>query len=172
MADAMAERGYVATTVADVLRGAGVSRETFYTQFSSKADCFMSAFEVAAGMLIADASEAQGARREPLDRFDAALRSYLEALAAEPAFARLFLIEVYAAGPAALERRAASQRLFADMLIAGFGASGEDERFACETLVAAISSMVTMHLATGEAAKLVDLHAPLMRVARKLMAGS
>ena len=40
MAQVMAEKGYVATTVADVLRAAKVSRETFYEQFESKEDCF------------------------------------------------------------------------------------------------------------------------------------
>ena len=47
MAEAMMEKGYVNTTVADVIGRAGVSRETFYQQFSSKADCFMSAFDAA-----------------------------------------------------------------------------------------------------------------------------
>jgi AcrR family transcriptional regulator len=41
MAEAMTVNGYVGTSVADVLRGAGVSRQTFYQQFLSKQDCFM-----------------------------------------------------------------------------------------------------------------------------------
>ena len=47
MADAMSEQGYVATPVADVIKRAGVSRESFYELFSSKLDCFMSAFDIA-----------------------------------------------------------------------------------------------------------------------------
>jgi AcrR family transcriptional regulator len=45
MVDVMADKGYAGTSVADILRRARVSRETFYELFSSKEDCFMSAFE-------------------------------------------------------------------------------------------------------------------------------
>lgn len=44
----------------------------------------------------------------PPDRFAAGMRAYLEALAERPAFARMFVIEVIAAGPAALARRTAA----------------------------------------------------------------
>ncbi len=47
MAEVMAEKGYARTSVADILRRARVSRETFYELFDSKQDCFMSAFEQA-----------------------------------------------------------------------------------------------------------------------------
>ena len=36
MADVMAEKGYARTSVADIVRGAGVSRESFYERFGSK----------------------------------------------------------------------------------------------------------------------------------------
>src|SRR3954468_1833991 len=104
MAGTMAEKGYVATSVADVLRAARVSRETFYEQFASKEDCFMSAFEEAYGRLIA--ALGSGATRESPAGFSAILDVYLQAIAADPAFARVFLVEVHAAGPAALRRRA------------------------------------------------------------------
>ena len=52
MADAVAERGYARTSVADVLRRARVSRETFYEQFDNKQDCFLASFD-AAGALVA-----------------------------------------------------------------------------------------------------------------------
>src|SRR4051812_29126312 len=45
MASATAEKGYVHTTVGDVVKRAGVSRETFYEQFSGKEDCFIAAFD-------------------------------------------------------------------------------------------------------------------------------
>ena len=52
MADAMAENGYVGTSVAQIIRRAGVSRETFYEQFSSKEDCFTSAYDRAVELLL------------------------------------------------------------------------------------------------------------------------
>ena len=70
MAEVMAEKGYVGTSVADVLRAARVSRETFYQQFSSKEDCFMSAYERGVESLVSGMSEAQ----PPDGRADRAFR--------------------------------------------------------------------------------------------------
>src|SRR5438128_2010518 len=53
MAEAMADKGYVETSVADVLERARVSRETFYQQFSSKQDCFVAAYGEAASAILA-----------------------------------------------------------------------------------------------------------------------
>src|SRR5207248_674090 len=58
MAEAMAERGYANTSVADVLGRARVSRETFYQQFSSKQDCFIAAYEEAVGRILASLTRA------------------------------------------------------------------------------------------------------------------
>ena len=47
MADAMHEKGYVGTPVADILKRAGFRlRETFYQLFSSKLDCYLAAFDL------------------------------------------------------------------------------------------------------------------------------
>src|SRR5688572_25002049 len=103
MADAVAERGYANTSVAEVTRRAGVSRETFYEQFADKEACFLAAYDGALQLLrehvghAAGEASAGGASRE--DALRAALDAYLHTLATEPAVARTFLIEVYAAGP-------------------------------------------------------------------------
>lgn len=41
LADAINERGYRASTVADIVRYARTSKRTFYDQFASKEDCFL-----------------------------------------------------------------------------------------------------------------------------------
>jgi AcrR family transcriptional regulator len=168
MAETMAEKGYAATSVADVLRAAKVSRETFYEQFESKEDCFMSALEAAVDVVIAAAFATPPAGGTPLERFDRGLRTYLDALAENPALSRLFLIEVYAAGPAALERRAAVQRRFAEILGDTFGRRTASDRFANEAIVAATSSMVTARLAAGDIEGLRALRRPLVGLARRL----
>jgi AcrR family transcriptional regulator len=173
LAESMAEKGYVATSVADVLRVAGVSRETFYQQFSSKQDCFMSAYEAAVETLLAGISAAAGDDRAPDDRMARLRRAfgaYLEGLAAEPALARLFLLEVYAAGPDALERRAKAQARFVELVTRAFHARGAEERFACEALVAATSSMVTTRLAADDLDGLRALEAPLADLAGRILA--
>src|SRR3977135_2657852 len=113
MAEAVAEKGYVGTAVADVIERAGVSRETFYEHFSSKEDCFLAAYDTGVEALheVMGAALA-GSRAGPAKRPRRLLKAYFDALAAEPAFARTFLIEVYAVGPRALERRVELQQRF------------------------------------------------------------
>jgi len=168
MAEIMVHKGYATTSVSEVLGAAGVSRETFYEQFSSKEECFMAAFEAAVNSVLGAVGEAGDEGGSPLERFDRGLRAYLDALAADPAFARVMLIEVYAAGPAALERRAALQSGFVDAVAAALGRPTASDRFADEALVAAISSMVTSRLAAGDVEGLRALHRPLVDLARRL----
>ena len=184
MAEAMMEKGYVSTTVADVITRAGVSRETFYQQFSSKADCFMTAFDEAADMLIGVVHagsgldlEALGARdgrdaETRIARFERALTLYLDTLAEHPEAARLFLVEVYAAGPEAIRRRGAVQQQIVDVAAAILGYAPDDGpgRFACAVLVSAISSMVTEPLVSADPAALRALGEPLMGFVRRAVA--
>jgi AcrR family transcriptional regulator len=173
LAETMAERGFVATSVAEVLRAAGVSRETFYQQFTSKEDCFMAAYDEAVAIVLAGMGASVAGDGEALgrlERLDQALGSYLETIAGEPAFARVFLLEVYAAGPAALERRAEAQQRFVAMLTALLGVSAPDDRFLVEALVAATSSLVTSRLAANDLDGLRGLREPLVGLTNKLLA--
>ena len=172
MADAVAEQGYAKTTVADVLRRARVSRETFYEQFANKEDCFLAAYDAAAAIVAGEwAGEGEalagGGLGETLDRL---LGRYLTALASEPAIARTFLVEVYAAGPRALARRVEVQQRFVDFVAAIAGAEDERQRFACEAVVAAVSALVTQRVCAGRGAEIEDLRAPLAELAGSLMA--
>lgn len=166
--EAVAERGYARTPVAEVIKRAGVSRETFYEQFADKEDCFLAAIETGTEAMLATIAAALSTdSTDPEARLAATLRAYLDAMAAEPAFARAFLVETYAAGPRALARRVETYRSFVDVIAEVVGARRKADRFACEMLVAAISAMVTMRVAAGEAASLGDLHRPLMEQVRK-----
>jgi AcrR family transcriptional regulator len=115
MADSVSEKGYPATTVADVVGRAGVSRKTFYEHFSDKEDCFLAAYDAVVDILMTQVIDA----REGIDDWStamrASLRAYLETMAAAPAMARTFFVEVLAAGPRALERRAEVHRRFAEL---------------------------------------------------------
>jgi AcrR family transcriptional regulator len=116
IAQVVAEKGYAAATVADIVDRASVSRTTFYEQFPDKEACFLAAFDFAVEYVLGQMREAWEALGAGLDwrahvRSD--LTTYLNVLASEPAFARALHIEVIAAGPAALERRAQMFALFA-----------------------------------------------------------
>jgi AcrR family transcriptional regulator len=113
---AVAERGYAAATIDDIVRGAGVSKKTFYEHFRDKLDCFLAAYEAASDELLARLREAQSGPGGWLDRSRAGIVAYLRWLAAEPALARVFLIEVAAAGPVAAERRERLRDRYAELL--------------------------------------------------------
>jgi len=166
MAAAMAENGYVGTSVAAIIKRAGVSRETFYEQFRSKEDCFEAAYERAVEMLLARtvAAARPGTREQ---RIEAMLGAYLGGLAAEPADARLFLIEVYAVGAAAIARRARLQESFVAMVADILGAHTQEQLFACQTLVAALSAMVTARVAADDPDGLLALRGPLLELLRR-----
>lgn len=170
MAEAVAERGYVHTSVAQVLRRAHVSRETFYEHFSSKEDCFLAAYDAGVVSLQRGmrAEYESAAGTDPLERFRHALGAYLAALAGDPAFARTCLVEIYAVGPEALGRRDALRGGFVDLIATALGARDED-RFACEALVAAVSALVTERVAAGRAEELPALRDPLVDVARRMV---
>lgn len=168
MADVVAEKGYVDTSVGEVLKRVHISRETFYEHFTGKQDCFLAAFDRSADVLLATARDALGPPTDPaLARLDRMLRAYLGNLVANPAQARTFLIEVYGAGPAAVTRRVAAQQRFADTL-AEVLADDErwshlpDQRFAARAMVGAISSVVTAWLDAGNADQLAELRQPLL----------
>ncbi len=169
MAAAMAEKGYVGTSVEDVLKRARVSRQNFYGLFSSKLDCFMAAFDKAGELLrrrLEGAAEGEG---DPAARFERAFTTYLEALASEPGYARLFLVEVYAAGPEAIRRRSAMQRDLAGALAGLMGVTGETAEFACQIVVSAVSTMVTPAVAMGDMEALRAVGPPVAEHVRLLL---
>jgi AcrR family transcriptional regulator len=108
----VAAKGYAATTIADLTREAGISRTTFYEQFDDKEACFLAAYEEAVDSLVRRVTASYESAGSWPERAREGLRELLEALAAEPDLARLALVDIGAAGPAAQRRfRAAVQRL-------------------------------------------------------------
>ena len=108
----VAAKGYAATTVADLTREAGISRTTFYEMFDDKEGCFLAAYDGIADALVRRVAVAYETEEGWPNRARAGLATLLEALAEEPEVARLALIDIGAAGPAAQRRyRAVLQRL-------------------------------------------------------------
>src|SRR6266550_4193374 len=65
IAQAVAMKGYAATTVGDVIARAGVSRKTFYEQFADKEDCFYAACTYVADSLYDTVARAIDAAATP-----------------------------------------------------------------------------------------------------------
>ena len=115
---AVSDIGYPAVTVADVVRGARVSRAAFYAHFADKEECFLTATGEGRQLMVTRVLSATrqlpaGVSDEEVIR--AAYRAFLAFLADEPAFARVFYIDMPAAGPRAVSRLDAAGRMFADL---------------------------------------------------------
>jgi AcrR family transcriptional regulator len=178
---AVAEKGYAAATIDDIVRDAGVSKKTFYEHFSDKLDCFLAAYEAASDELLAHIRAAQeeaggaaaadsprtGADADWLARTSAGIHAYLRWLAAEPALARVFLIEIAAAGPAALELRERMRDRYADRMRELQAAdSVPDEIF--HAVVAGADDLVVRRLREG--GDLLELEPALLYLQVSLLA--
>ncbi|HET7416966.1 MAG TPA: TetR/AcrR family transcriptional regulator [Solirubrobacterales bacterium] len=99
MVACIAERGYEATRVADLVEVSGVSSRSFYDLFPNKEACFVAAFEAIVAKLIEALGTVDGGLSDPKRRAREIYSTLATMLAAQPAAAKLFLIEAYAAGP-------------------------------------------------------------------------
>jgi AcrR family transcriptional regulator len=104
IADVVAEKGYAATTVADVIELAGVSRKTFYEHFGDKEDCFLAAYDHGAKATYEAMIQAAEGLRDWREILDSVLTTWLEFLDADLAFTRAYMVEFWGAGDAARER--------------------------------------------------------------------
>ena len=179
MTVAVAEKGYANTVVADVVARSGVSRATFYQLFRDRDDCFRAAYEAHAELLATvmavGLEQVRASDDAPLDKLDRILGLYLGAMVASPAVARVFLVEVYAAGPKLIEQRRQSLEQFVDIVAAthdgedGLLGTRPEQRFAAELIVGAVSSMVTNIVGVGDLDELPVLRSKLMDLARAMV---
>lgn len=119
MAELVAERGYPAVTVADVVGHARVSKRTFYQHFADREACFLAVYAAAAqGPLtrIAEAVTADDATPDLREQVARGNRAYLAALAEQPALTRTLLTEISSLGPRGWEVRREVLGRFADQL--------------------------------------------------------
>ncbi|ROO91038.1 TetR family transcriptional regulator [Actinocorallia herbida] len=143
MAEVLTEKGYAATSVEDVLKRSGVSRLTFYKLFSSKADCFIAALDRANEILrtrVAQAVAEFGEGGDALRRTEYALDAYFRMLEEELPFARVCLVEIYAAGPVAVAHRSAMHEEMAALNAQVLGVTDAQGLRTCRMLV---STMIT-----------------------------
>jgi AcrR family transcriptional regulator len=107
LATCMAQKGYQATTIADIARAGRVSKTVVYAHFRDKEHCLLELYSRATDRVLETVREAQ---KEAADlpwreRTRVVVATYLETLAGGPAVAWAALVEVQAAGRSALTLR-------------------------------------------------------------------
>jgi AcrR family transcriptional regulator len=102
--DLVAKRGYRNTSIDHIVKAARVGYVAFYDLFEGKEDCFLAAFD----RIVAETTEALTAaiatETDWPRQIAAALACVLDLIVADPKRARIALVEVQAAGPAAYAR--------------------------------------------------------------------
>jgi AcrR family transcriptional regulator len=154
--ESCAEKTYTATTIADIVSRASISRTTFYKRFADKRECFDAALDCCAEELWAAAASSHSSADPPPDAVRKAAAAVLGLMAAKPALAQLILGEAAAVEPAVVERYRATLIQAIESLWDAAGeprGSHSDPHLACGRAQVLIFNL----LATGRTGELPDL---------------
>jgi AcrR family transcriptional regulator len=165
MVEVVAERGVTNVTVGHIVTRSGVSRRTFYEQFSGRDDCFLAALDDAIAVIAGVVLPAYEQPAHWRERIRAGLTALLEAFDREPTLGRLLVVESLAAGPRSLECR----RHILAGVIAAVAAGGtaskaaRDQRsLTGEGIVGGVLSVIHSRLLDDGQTALLELTGPLM----------
>lgn len=158
LARTVALKGYAAARVSDICQAAGVTRPAFYALFEGKDDAFLATYRHGIGVVLNMMESAYQQAGDWPAGIRAALRTLLGTLASVPAFARLAIVEVDAAGPAARRERDQMLGRFDQFFAAapaqpGLPAAGE----LVGSIVGGIHSTIYRYVAQGRPADLPSL---------------
>jgi AcrR family transcriptional regulator len=98
-------RGFVASSVQDLIREAHVSRGTLYEHFMGKEECLLALLDLAAGFLRAEAAAAAAEEEEWAIKLCLSTERIVAILAEDQRLARVCAVEVWIAGDQVRARR-------------------------------------------------------------------
>jgi AcrR family transcriptional regulator len=139
------QKGYNATTIADVTRQAGVDGRTFYAAFSDKQDAFMAVHEFGVKQVMSATAGAFFTGVSWPERIWAAGLAFAGFLESNPLIAHVGFVEAYAVGPGAVQRVEDSHVTFTIFLQEGYQqkATGTPpSRLALEAIITSIFEIV------------------------------
>jgi AcrR family transcriptional regulator len=159
MVRVVGRKGYKATSVADVIAEADVSRTTFYKHFEDKHDCFLAAYDMATERVVAEVIASCDGEQDWLERVRTGLTTIVELFALDPELARTAIVEVAAAGADARQRHWNAVNRFTEFLEDGKEMAGGRELPENIALMAAgaVSGLIFDELLTGRAERLPQL---------------
>lgn len=170
MAQALANRGYAATTIADIVREASVSRRTFYEHFDSKPECLVALFEAASHNALKVLREAIDPAHPWQQQVEQALSAYFDALASNPLLMRTLYVEILGLGAEGLAaRRRVNQDIAAFMLVVVNGSSNQQQPLTPQmamAVVGGINELVLEAIERDRVARLRELVAPAAQLVR------
>lgn len=159
MVRVVGRQGYKATSVADVIAEAGVTRTTFYKHFEDKQDCFLAAYDTVVARVLDEVVASCDGERSWLERVRIGLTTVVELFALDPELARTAIVEVAAAGADARQRHWDAVNRFTEFLEDGEDLAEGRELPDNIALMAAgaVSGLIFDELLTGRAERLPEL---------------
>lgn len=175
MGSSAADRGFAGTTIADIVREAGVSKRTFYEHFASKEACFLALYRGLSASALRTLSESVRPEKPWHHQIETALNAYFGHLSAGPRLLRTLFVEIHHLGDeGALVRREVMQHL-ADFLLqtvnspsGGLVASPALSPTMAMAAVGGINELVLMAIERGEAEQLTRLTPAASEIVRAL----
>lgn len=152
MLEAVGAEGYDGTSVRTVLDRTGLYRQAFYDHFADKDECYLAAFSAGVARLEALVRKAAASERSWRGQLRAGLGALLDRLDSEADVGRALFVEVHAAGPEALARRAESMKRaahFIDLARTEVGDGESPPPIAAEGIVAGIHAVIHSRLSSG-----------------------
>lgn len=175
LAVAVADRGYEATTVEDIIAAASVVRRTFYKHFSDKQDCFLAAVDTFSAALREQVEAAVAGEEDWTERIRLGLAALLEVLAREPDLARLCIVEPTFAGGEIAARQLKAFGELAPALSKDRPPRPDGRPVPADVDAAVIGGVVSTigaRINAGEAGRLPELLPPLLEFALTPYLGS
>jgi AcrR family transcriptional regulator len=124
LAASIGERGYRATTVADIVRHARTSKRTFYSQFPSKEQCFFELLHADIENLAMEVREAVDPNADWQAQIRQAVEAYVGHIEARPAITLSWIRELPSLDPAARPFQRRGTQLLTSLLIDLSGSAG------------------------------------------------
>ena len=153
----VAERGYADATIDQVVKRASMSPTTFYACFAGKHEALMAAIDSAGAQVAAAILPAFRRTPDLPTAVRVAYGALFNFMASRPAMAHLILVDVLAAGPAALARRDEALRPLTEIVEAGRERSPEVPPLAAEAIVGAVHALARKQMREGGAGSLPGL---------------
>jgi AcrR family transcriptional regulator len=179
MAQSVAAKGYAETTVADIVRQAGVSKRSFYECFASKDECLIALYVAASHGAFKVLKESIDPRRDWKTQVEHALGAYLACLAGNPALLRTLFIEILGLGAQGLAVRRRMNQELADFVVqvvhAGHAHTPQEaarHTTMAMAVVGGINELVLQAIESGRSADLAELTQPCSALVRAVLAGS
>jgi AcrR family transcriptional regulator len=124
LAASIGERGYRATTVADIVRHARTSKRTFYGHFPSKEQCFLELLHADVETLGGEIQAAVDPDANWQDQIRQAVEAYVGHIESQPAITLSWIRELPSLDPAARPFQRRGVQLLTSLLIALSGSPG------------------------------------------------